>query len=700
MFGGAIKGTAVAAIILLSLMVAGGSAWSAYSFLEQETTRQLRQRAITVGRMLAFNVRAGIEFEDIETVQATLDAIRDNPEIALVQILDTRGNPVATYPPLPADSVPVRTGRASGSNLIVEEIPIEGVVSAGRIGTVLIGASAMELKQFRQRSVFVLGVATLIMTLLSASFALFFAGQFFKRKRAELTLGGLANALPGQAFVISRDGHFLNTFGSGETSMLQAAGFKGDPAGRSLTGLLGPAQAGPLLDAIARSVDHREPSRLEFRIGTNHQAKWFEGRLSPLESDGVSPGRVILLTHDITGQRKLADQIAQVQRLDAMGQLVGGIAHDFNNILNVIVSHAELLRIETGASDSRISDVNGILAAAHRGAQVTHRLLAFARKEVVQVQNIDLGEIVRRMQPLLERAVGERITLRISIGVGLAPVTAAVSQIEQALLNLVMNARDAIPDSGVIVVEVANAIRHIPDASATGERKTGGRSKPSVMLAVSDTGAGIPPEIRDRIFEPFFTTKGVGQGTGLGLSSVHGIVKQNGGHIEVYSEAGSGTTFKLYFPAAQGITAEPLGPVNDQSARLPRGRETVLLVEDDAQLRTANTRLLKSLGYTVLEADDGEDALYLAKRFSGPIDIVITDVVMPKVTGPELVIKLKAMRPQTHVLYISGYTDNVVLYHGVQHEGVHFLHKPFAAEALASKIRVILDEPKLVLVKS
>ncbi len=694
MFGGTIRSSFVAAIVVLSLSVAGGVAWSVYSYLERDATAQIQNRARTVGRMLAFNVRAGIEFDDSDAVWSALDATKDNPEISLVRVIDRRGETIATYSA--SQGKQALRGSAPSideSSLIMEELPVEGLVTPGQIGKVVVGASDQMLREFRQRMVGVLAGATLLLAVLSSAVTVFFAGQFMSRKRAELTLGGLAKALPGQAFVLSREGVFLTTFGSAEESVLHAAGKFFDPVGKRLTDLFSVTEAMPVLDAISRVTESREPDRFDFRISRGEDYRWFEGRVSPLFSDdNLSVDRVILLTYDITEQRRLSEQLAQVQRLDAMGQLVGGIAHDFNNILNVIVSHGELLRMELSADDPRLTDVNGILSATQRASQVTHRLLAFARKEVVQVQDMDLGEVVKRMHPLLLRAVGERITLKMSVGENLYSVKAAVSQMEQALLNLVVNARDAIRDEGTIIIEVFNVQRSFPAV------RDGADTRPMVMLAVSDTGGGIPPEIRDRIFEPFFTTKGVGRGTGLGLSSVLGIAKQNGGQVEVYSEPGKGSTFKLYFPASRDM-AEPLKPLADRPVKLPTGGETVLLVEDDLQLRVVNARLLAGLGYTVLEADDGADALHLTERFGGPIDIVVTDVVMPKVTGPELVAKLKSMRPQTHVLYISGYTDNVVLYHGVRHEGVHFLHKPFTAETLAVKLRAILDEPKLSLVK-
>ncbi len=696
MFEGNIKGTFVAAIVLLSVLVAAGAGWSVYSYLEQDATAQLRQRARTVGRMLAFNVRAGIEFDDNDQVWSALDATKDNPEIALVKVVNRQGETIATYAAAGA-SDGRRGGKtvsvsSTGQGLILEELPVEGLVTPGKIGTVIVGASDQVIRDFRERSAGIFAGATLALALMSSAISIFFAGQFMKRKSAEHTLGGLARAVPGQAFVLSRDGRFVTVFGSDDHSLIPAAA-SGDLERKHLTDVMSPPEVLPVLEAIRTVIDTREPARFDFKVVRDGEAQWFEARVSPLESGSDGGGQVILVAYDITEQRRLADQLAQVQRLDAMGQLVGGIAHDFNNILNVIVSHGELLRIGMDGGDPRMVDVNGILSATQRASQVTHRLLAFARKEVVQVQDLDIGEVVHRMQPLLVRAVGERITLKFLVGENLRPVKAAVTQLEQALLNLVVNARDAIRDSGTIVIEVFNAMRQPGGGQQPGE------SRPCVMLAVSDTGAGIPPEIRERIFEPFFTTKGVGKGTGLGLSSVHGIVKQNGGHIEVYSEIGQGTTFKLYFPAEQG-RAEPLKPLAGRPAVLPRGDETVLLVEDDLQLRSVNARLLTTLGYTVIEADDGADGMHLVERFGGPIDIVVTDVVMPKMTGPELVARLKTLRPQAHVLYISGYTDNVVLYHGVRHEGVHFLHKLFTAEMLALKLRSILDEPKLHLVKS
>ena len=428
------------------------------------------------------------------------------------------------------------------------------------------------------------------------------------------------------------------------------------------------------IDPAGHTFKHRKKDGTVIEVEIASNSIVFDGRKA----------RLILAT-DVTEKRSLEAQLVQSQKMESIGRLAGGVAHDFNNLLGVIGGYAELLRKRVN-DDPRVHKyVEDIVKAADRAAGLTRQLLAFSRRQVLQPKVLDLNAVVGEMEKMLRRLIGEDVQLVTVFDEELGTVKADPGQVEQVLMNLAVNARDAMPLGGRLTIELHNV-----DLDRAYDRQhadvPAGRY---VMLAVSDTGQGMSREVKARAFEPFFTTKEAGKGTGLGLATVHGIVKQSGGHIFVYSEAGQGTTFKIYFPRADeaGATEETAAV----EPAIPRGSETVLLVEDEGTLRELIRECLESSGYAVVEARHGAEALTLCERHPDPIHLLMTDVVMPGISGRELAGQVKAVRPGIRTVYMSGYTDDAVVLHGVLSEGMAFLQKPFTQEALARKVREVLD---------
>jgi signal transduction histidine kinase/ActR/RegA family two-component response regulator len=378
-------------------------------------------------------------------------------------------------------------------------------------------------------------------------------------------------------------------------------------------------------------------------------------------------------------------QLEQAQKMDAIGRLAGGVAHDFNNLLTVILGRTDILLHPLKPEDPVRRGIELIQRTAGRAADLTRQLLAFSRKQVLEPVVLDLSAVTTDMKDLLGRLIGEDIALLTTPTPGLGRVKADRGQIEQVVMNLAVNARDAMPQGGRLILETANV--ELDDEYV--RRHVGARPGPHVMLAVSDTGTGIPREIQAQIFEPFFTTKEQGKGTGLGLATVYGIVKQSGGYIEVDSEPGQGTTFRIYLPRldAAAVTVDR----NARPAAAVGGTETILLVADEEGVRELARDILRASGYTVLEARNGAEALLLCERHQGPLDMLLTDVVMPRMSGRELAERLAPLRPELSVLYMSGYTDDAVIRHGVLAAGTAFLQKPFTPAALVLRVRETLD---------
>jgi signal transduction histidine kinase/ActR/RegA family two-component response regulator len=411
----------------------------------------------------------------------------------------------------------------------------------------------------------------------------------------------------------------------------------------------------------------------------------FEAHVQPLrDADGLIQS-AIGVALDITERERLTDQLRQSQKMQAVGELAGGVAHDFNNLLMVVKGHAQLLLDRIPDSSPLRQGVLQMEKAADRAATLTRQLLAFSRKQVLQPRVLDMNETVAGMIRMFSRVIGENIDMAFLPGGNLAHVKADPGQIEQVLLNLVVNARDAMPSGGRLTIETSNVELDRSYAATHASVEPGAY----VMLSVTDTGCGMSEETKARIFEPFFTTKGPGKGTGLGLATVYGVVKQSGGYIYAYSEVDRGTTFKIYLPQVNEELDRASADTDKRGQT--RGTETILFVEDEQSVRDLVREYLSSTGYHMLEAADGVQALKVAAAHPGRIHMLVTDVVMPHLSGPELATQLGAERPDLRVLFISGYTDDTVFRHGVLEGGVAFLQKPFNLKALAQKIREVLS---------
>jgi len=389
------------------------------------------------------------------------------------------------------------------------------------------------------------------------------------------------------------------------------------------------------------------------------------------------------LESDLTETRNLEAQLLQAQKMESVGRLAGGIAHDFNNLLGVILGYGGLLlaKIESGPDRTKLEQ---IVKAGERAAGLTRQLLAFSRKQVLQPRVLDLNDLVADMEKMLRRLIGEDIELATLLE-GVGNVKADPGQIEQVLMNLVVNARDAMPQGGLLTVRTSNVVLDDDDASEHADVRPG----PFVTLSVIDTGVGMTPETQRKIFEPFFTTKGTSEGTGLGLATSDGIVRQSGGHMVVTSELGRGSTFMVYLPR---VGEEVLSAVAAPTLRPPLGTETILLAEDEPGLREITREILEEHGYVVIEAGSGDGALKCAAEFPGDIGLLLTDVVMPRMGGRELAERLTVLRPRLRVMFMSGYTDDAVVRHGVLSTSAAFIQKPFGSETLLAKIREVLEQ--------
>jgi PAS domain S-box-containing protein len=412
--------------------------------------------------------------------------------------------------------------------------------------------------------------------------------------------------------------------------------------------------------------------------------RWCEATMTTIVRAGAR--YVIGAGRDVTERKRLESQLQHAQKMESVGRLAGGIAHDFNNLLAAIIGYADLVEEALPAGTAVHSDLAEIQKAARRAASLTRQLLAFARRQVFAPQPLNLSELILDMDKLLRRLIGEDIELLTLPGAGLWPVKADPGQIEQVLVNLVVNARDAMPDGGKLIIETANADLDM----AYAREHIGVNPGLYVLLTVSDNGVGMGEEVKRNVFEPFFTTKELGKGTGLGLATCYGIVKQHGGNIWAYSEVGHGTTIKVYLPCAEGDAATLAR--REAESLPPRGAETVLLVEDEDAVRTLNARVLRAQGYTVLEATNGIEALEIARsRLAIAIDLLLTDVVMPLMGGKALADQLTALFPTIRVLYTSGYTESMAIQHDRLGARTAFIQKPVSPAALARKVREVLD---------
>ena len=498
-------------------------------------------------------------------------------------------------------------------------------------------------------------------------------------ERAATELRALVDAVTDVVLYLDRDGRYIKIL---ETGTDKLALPPTELLGRRVHDVLPELSADAVLRTIRQALGEQRRVEVEYSLELGERGiHWFAAAASPMPD-----GTVLWVARDVTEHHALEEQLRQSQKMEAVGQLAGGIAHDFNNMLTAIRSFSELLLADIPAETPHGADLLEIQRAADRAAALTRKLLAFSRRQLLQPVPMDMNTAVRGMEEMLRRLLGEDVECVWRLAPDLFHAMADPGQIEQIVLNLAVNARDAMPDGGRLTVETTNVdvdegyAARVPDMTA-GQY---------VVLAVSDTGTGMDGDTQARIFEPFFTTKEAGKGTGLGLSTVYGIVKQSGGHIAVYSEPGHGTTFRIYLPRAQGKTTSEREP-RGVAIPLPTGTETILLVEDDPAVRLVACRILARQGYRVLEAAAPAEAEALVARHRGVIDLVLTDLVLPGMSGRELAEILTAVEPRMRVLYMSGYTDDAVIRRGLLEPGMAFLPKPFTMEEVARVVRATLD---------
>jgi PAS domain S-box-containing protein len=483
--------------------------------------------------------------------------------------------------------------------------------------------------------------------------------------------------------IIGRDFRYLYV---NDASALHGKRPKAELLGRTMMECYPGIEQTELFAVLRECMDSRTSRRLENEFAFPDGSRGtFELSIQP------APEGLLILSQDISERRSLEEQLLQAQKMEAVGRLAGGVAHDFNNLLTAIMGYSELALDALPEGHPEHNHIEEINKCGERAAALTRQLLAFSRKQIFQPEVLCLNEVVSGMTKMLRRMIPENVELVAVLDPALERVMLDPTQMEQILMNLAVNSRDAMPQGGKLTLETANAELDVAYTKSHPEVQPGHY----VMLAVSDTGCGMDRKTQVHIFEPFFTTKEKGKGTGLGLSTVYGIVKQSGGSIFVYSEPGKGTAFKIYLPRVEEAPGEG-GPVVEKRPvpSLPQGAETVLLAEDDETIRRMIYEILQYAGYSVLEAGRGEEALRLAGEHAGPIHLLITDMVMPGMGGREVAGRLAALRPGTRVLFVSGYTDDAIVRHGVLEHGVAFLQKPFKPEALLHKVRETLDGPE------
>jgi PAS domain S-box-containing protein len=497
-------------------------------------------------------------------------------------------------------------------------------------------------------------------------------------RQANETLRAVIETSPLAIYTLDLDG-VVRTWNS---SAQQMFGYTQQDAVGSPLPVIFPEEMGSfrqrLDDLIAGESQHGDEERRRCKNGSSIDVSFWTAPLR--DAAGLVTG-VVEVVADNTERKRLEEQFRQAQKMEAVGRLAGGVAHDFNNLLTVITGYCQMLLDRFPAGDPTREDMLQVLKAADRATTLTRQLLAFSRKQIVQPKVVELGSLVLDMQQMLKRLLGVNIELAIHIDPDLGRVRVDPGQIEQVIVNLVVNSRDAMADRGG---RVSIVLRNVTFDEENGTLRTGSY----VVMEVNDNGTGMDEETRNHLFEPFFTTKEKGRGTGLGLSTSYGIVKQNHGEIEVRSEIGEGTSFSIYLPRIE----EPSTPesTNNKPVAPQKGAETILLAEDEEGVRHVVAQMLREQGYTVLQASGGAEALRIAQSHLGPLELLVSDVMMPRMTGPELAERLRGLRPEVRVLFVSGYTDGEIVTGGELQPGTDFLQKPFTREQLATKVREVL----------
>jgi two-component system, cell cycle sensor histidine kinase and response regulator CckA len=543
-------------------------------------------------------------------------------------------------------------------------------------------------------------VAAAVAFVIATGFLVALSFEVLRRRRVEATLRtrqatltGILNSVPQGIFWKDRDSVYL---GCNEVFARAVS----RPDADSVRGLTdADLSRSPEVERMYRDDDREvmesnRPKRhiVESFLDPDGTERWVDTTKVPLADEDGQVYGVLGVWDDISDLKRteqerarLIDQLRQAAKMEAVGRLAGGMAHDFNNVLTAITGNLELARDELHSPTATAGYLDDVQAAAERAAALIRQLLAFSRKQMIAPRVVNLNDIVTKLQSMLARLIGEDIVLEARLDPALASVRLDPGQFEQVLVNLSVNARDAMPHGGRLTIETTNVV--LDDEYCTNH--PGASPGPQVLIAVTDTGSGMPPEVLERIFEPFFTTKPLGRGTGLGLATAFGSVKQVGGHIEVDSRVGAGTTFQVYLPRVDG--APDLPAPRAVEAMPARGGETVLLVEDDDAVRALTASMLNRLGYTVLQAPSGPEALKIATPPETRIDLLLTDVVMPGMNGRELAEQVVAIRPNLRVLFSSGYTENVIVHHGLVDDRLAFIPKPFTVQSLAAKLREVLS---------
>ena len=580
-------------------------------------------------------------------------------------------------------------------NLVRRHAAAQGGLHGALFSPILLGQDVVGVIEFfshriEQPDEKILGLATAIGIQI---------GQFMERKQAEVTLSKgqeflkavLENA---QDLIVACDAQGVLAFINRAARELHGKGGQHVPADEwseefdlyHADGVSPMTKADiPLYRALNGEIVRDVEMVIRPQGGLNHTLLATGQAIT--DARGQKIGAVVVM-HDVTERNLLEQQMRQSQKMEAFGQLAGGVAHDFNNLLTIISGYSELMLNSLHPDDSNRDSVREIHKAGERAALLTRQLLAFSRKQVVQLSVLDLNGVVASTEKMLGRLIGEDINLTTVLDPTLKPVKVDHGQIEQVVMNLAVNARDAMPQGGRLTIETHNVTLD----EAYCQSHPGVQPGTYSMLAVTDTGTGMDEATKVRIFEPFFTTKETGKGTGLGMAVVHGVVKQSGGSIEVDTELGRGTAFKLYFPHVKEALATSPSKSSPRIRPMPTGNETLLLVEDEDAVRAFSRHVLQSCGYTLLEARDGLEAIRVAQNHVGPIHLVVSDVVMPHLGGRQLAERLGEVCPNLKVLFLSGYTDDAVVRHGILAADVAFLQKPFTPSALAQKVRAVLDE--------
>ncbi|MEA3548866.1 MAG: ATP-binding protein, partial [Thermodesulfobacteriota bacterium] len=405
---------------------------------------------------------------------------------------------------------------------------------------------------------------------------------------------------------------------------------------------------------------------------------------SPVLDDQGQLVSIVHVARDITEQKRTEEHLRQAMKMEAVGRLAGGVAHDFNNLLTTILGYSELLIMDLDKNSPVAKSLKTIYEAGEKAAALTHQLLAFSRKQDIELKAVDLDQVITQMGKLLTRVIPEDIHLELRPHAGQRTIQADQGQLEQIIMNLAVNAGDSMPDGGRLIIETSPIVLDAEYAKNHDEIEPG----PYVMLSVSDTGEGMEQEVSEKIFDPFFTTKGVGKGTGLGLATVFGIIKQHNGHVHVYSEPGMGTTFKIYFPQ---VTRTLEKMVEQTPEPMPKGTENILIVDDEKDIVDLVAATLKPLGYKITATNDPEEAVTLHQETTKKFDLLLTDVIMPEMNGRQLAEALSTQQPDLKVIYMSGYTDDIIKRHSIMEQGFELIHKPLLPRALADKLREVLD---------